>query len=146
MKRFRCALVSPLGLCLVAAIGLQGCGDEPVAPAGVDATFTSIKENILEKNCTTSSCHGTLGQRGGLTLEGEDVYDHLVGVPAVNEVALARGLKLVVPGVPDSSFLLVKLTGPGDGEGDLMPYGNQGLSAQEIDAIRRWIANGAHRD
>ncbi len=146
MKRFQPMLLSALPLCAVALLCVQGCGDEATGPSGTASTFSSIKENILEKNCTTSSCHGKLGQRGGLILEGEDVYNHLVGVPAVNEAANARGLKLVVPGKPDSSFLLVKLTGPGAGEGDLMPYGNQALGSSEIDAIRTWIANGAKND
>jgi hypothetical protein len=61
-------------------------------------------------------------------------------------VALARKLPRVAAGKPDSSFLIVKLTGPGEGEGDRMPQGNNPLNAQAIEAIRTWIANGALRN
>jgi hypothetical protein len=129
------------------ALLTPGCSS-PTTPeeVHVDPTFTSIKTNVFAKNCTTSSCHGELGQRGGLLLEGGAVYDNLVGVMAENDTAHARGLVRVNPGKPDSSFLIIKLTGPAAGEGERMPYENAALNAQAIDAIRTWIANGAPRN
>jgi hypothetical protein len=137
----------------IAAIGLAagsyGCGDPATSPdVKVDPTFTSIKANIFTKNCTTSSCHGTLGQRAGLVLEGTDdvVYASLVNAAAANPVAETKGLVRVLPGKPDSSFLMIKLTGPGEGEGERMPYQNSSLNQGAIDAVRTWIANGAKKD
>jgi len=124
-----------------------GCSDESTGPGDeVAPTFASIKANIFEKNCTTSSCHGELGQRGGLILEGDDVYTNLVGVTPSNLEAASKNLRLVVPGHPDSSFLVIKLTGPRANEGDRMPQGNSQISAQAIQAIRTWISNGAPRE
>jgi hypothetical protein len=92
------------------------------------------------------SCHSTFSQRGGLVLEPGKAYASLVGVIADNDRAKALGLKRVNPGKPDSSFLMIKLTGPGPGEGDRMPDGNNPLSEKAITAIRTWIANGAKQD
>ena len=56
---------------------------------------------------------------------------------------------LVVPGNPDSSFLVYKLT-KATGEvqyGALMPNNNTGQIPQnQIDAIIRWIKRGAPND
>lgn len=138
---FRAPLTATLLLILSIA---SGCGSNTTEPtATVEPTFSSIQANVFAKSCATSSCHGVFGQRGGLILEGADAYANLVDASPGNTVALARGLRRVVAGKPDSSFLLVKLTGPRDGEGDRMPQGNNPLNAQAIEAIRTWIANGA---
>lgn len=125
----------------------SGCSDQATdPPVSVQPTFSSIRVNIFAKNCATSSCHSTLWQRGGLDLEGDAAYNHLVGVPPTTLAALDKGMLLVSPGKPDSSFLLVKLTDPAPEEGERMPSSNERLSDQEIEAIRTWIANGAQRD
>ena len=51
----------------------------------------------------------------------------------------------VVPGDPDNSFLMQKLTGPAADEGDQMPDRGSQLDAATLAAIRTWIANGAKR-
>lgn len=134
-------------LAAVALPLLVGCGDTSTNPdPDISPTFSSIQTEIFTKNCTTSSCHGALGQRGGLILEGDAAYANLVGAVPSNDSAKARGLHRVVAGKPDSSYLMFKLTGPRAGEGDLMPQGSSGLTAKAITAIRTWITNGAKHD
>jgi len=49
----------------------------------------------------------------------------------------------VVPGDPERSFLLRKLTALGPGEGSLMPRDAPRLSDADIELVRAWIEAGA---
>ena len=49
---------------------------------------------------------------------------------------------LVMPGVPDSSYLIQKLEGTAP-IGSQMPLGIPLLEQSQIDLIRQWIADGA---
>lgn len=136
------------GICvIIIATGGAGCSEQTTNPGSdVEPTFSSISQKIFATSCATSSCHGVLGQRGGLVLEGENAYSNLVNATPTTLAAVEKGMKLVVPGKPDSSFLLRKLTGPDAIEGERMPSSNEALSSQQIEAIRTWIANGAKHD
>jgi hypothetical protein len=51
-----------------------------------------------------------------------------------------------VAGDPDQSFLLIKLDPTLDARyGALMPLNSDGLPADQVAAIRQWIADGAPR-
>jgi hypothetical protein len=61
----------------------------------------------------------------------------------------SKNRELVVPGKPEESFLLYKITAtkldkPIDG--DVMPYLQPKLTAAEIETVRTWINNGAKED
>src|SRR4051794_16240570 len=75
-----------------------------------------------------ASCHGA-AQMSGLDLRSRE--------------AILKGGKrgpAIVPGQPDQSLLMKAILR----EGDLkMPPGKQGLSTNEIAAVREWIAKGA---
>lgn len=133
-----------INICLVSILALftVAC-NSTVEPQPVIATYSAIQTQILKPNCTTSSCHSTLGQRGGLILDSAVAYENLVNVIPVNDAARAAGLKRVVPFKPDSSFILIKLTGPRTGEGEQMPYSGVHLDETSIAAIRKWITEGA---
>lgn len=141
-------ILSSWSACVIAiAMAGIGCAEQSTNPGtDVEPTFSSISQKIFATSCATSSCHGVLGQRGGLILEGEDAYDNLVNATPTTLAAIEKGMKLVVPGKPDSSFLLTKLIAPEAVEGERMPSSNESLSSQQIQAIRTWIANGAKRD
>jgi len=126
-------------------LALIGCGSREgsTAPAAVEPTLISIQQQILTPGCALSSCHSSTSQRGGLVLEAGRSYRQLVGVLAENEAARAKGKLRVVPGHPEQSFLLDKLTGPGPDEGRLMPDGSTGLAPAQLETIRLWIARGA---
>jgi len=110
------------------------------------ATFATLERQVFGASCATVSCHGA-ADSGGLTLATGSAYANLVGVPAANPGAHAAGLLRVVPGDPDASFLLDKLTGMlTPDEGDPMPRVGGPLPAARIDLVRRWIAAGAPAD
>jgi mono/diheme cytochrome c family protein len=120
-----------------------GCaGDGPVPPTG-GSSFDEIQRTIFNVNCVSGECHSSTAQAGGLVLEEGQSYGKLVGVPPENATARAAGLQRVTAGDPDNSFLLIKLTGPGPGEGSGMPLGASPLSNDDIDSIRQWILAGA---
>ena len=79
-----------------------------------------------------------------MVLEAGASFTSTVNVPAVNFAAMNAGLLRVNPGNPDTSFLLIKLTGPTLEQGSQMPMGKPPLSADLIALVRTWIAQGAN--
>jgi hypothetical protein len=110
-------------------------------------TFDTIQRDIFQKQCAFSGCHSLDSPQGDLALEGDGVYDALVGVLASSSAAAFSGKRRVVPGAPDTSFLMDKLLGKlSPGEGDAMPLGRSTLPAGDIETIRKWILAGAPRE
>ncbi|MDB4143361.1 PSD1 and planctomycete cytochrome C domain-containing protein [Akkermansiaceae bacterium] len=86
---------------------------------------------ILNANCT--SCHGGVKMSGDVSF----IYRDLV-------IAKGKsGKTTVVPGDPDASEMMVRITT--DDPDDLMPQPDHGprLSDQDVDLIRQWIKEGA---
>lgn len=141
----------------VLAITVTACGGGGGGGGGgLNASFTSIWENVFAVNCV-SACHqpGGIGydQTGsGLDLSTRDAaYDSLVNVDAFEA---GCGLtfdqpcgKRVEPGNPDGSYLIHKLEGTdvsfNTGQ---MPLNKPPLDQAQIDVIREWILNGALND
>ncbi|MBI5216517.1 MAG: hypothetical protein HY960_12270 [Ignavibacteriae bacterium] len=113
-------------------------------PATIQPKLSSIQTEIFDKSCGTSSCHG--GSAGGLNLQNGNSYSQLVNVQSNNDGAHTPSFRRVLPGKPDSSFLIIKLTNPNSSQGNLMPQGSSALSQEKINAIRQWITNGALND
>lgn len=128
-------------ICIFACLVGLGC-QGPAASPPQEPTFALVAERVLS-NCTTRSCHSATGRRGDLVLTPDQAYQALVNVPAANEAAKAKGKVRVVPGKPDDSFLVQKLTTPAADEGARMPYGGDALPAQDLELVRAWIAAGA---
>jgi len=111
------------------------------------ASFENMKIHIFNHNCT--SCHNvgaTSNLQHGLPLEGTSVYEKLFNVVPHNDDAELAGLRLVVPGYPDSSFLYTKTNWnayPTYHFGNQMPLGADLLTSDELEFIRQWIAAGA---
>jgi len=111
--------------------------DREPPPVEEVVTFSFVQENVLDVSCALSGCHagGTFPE-----LAAGRSYDNIVGVSS------SEGLKLIEPGDPDSSYLFIKITeGPGI-SGQPMPYGGAPLPDATIDAVRKWIADGALND
>jgi hypothetical protein len=120
-----------------------GCSSEdsgePEAP--VEPRLSSIEQQIFQRSCAFSSCHGGEAPKKGLLLEGP-TYTRLVNQPS----AVVKDRVLVVPGKPEESYLYEKLTSSKPAEGDQMPDSSAPLSAAKLEAVRAWIAAGAKND
>ena len=133
-----------LGLSL--ALCSCGSGKSATAPVAVAPTLSSIQQQIFTPGCALPSCHSSAARRGGLVLEAGHAYAQLVNIPAENDSAKAARKLRVVPGHPEQSFLIDKLSSLKAGEGSLMPYTGNLLPASQIEAIRTWIQRGASAD
>jgi hypothetical protein len=115
------------------------------------ATLTRVQEEVFTPSCAFSSCHG--GNAGELSLEAGDSYGNLVGVPVagiddeVNPDVDVSGEIRVIPGDPENSYLIKKLTIGATGiKGSPMPDGFQGMEPERVEIVASWIANGALDD
>ncbi len=123
--------MKPMVLAAALAAGLAAGGRASAAPAPVD--YVREIRPILAKNCF--ACHGSdEGHRAaGLRLDQRTT-------------ALARrgsNPGVIVPGQPEASRLLRRVTLP-DGPGRMPPPGSgPHLKPEEIDRLRRWIREGA---
>jgi len=113
-------------------------------PTPIGGELLVIRDEIFAVRCAQSSCHADQTRAGGLVLNGDDVYDQLVGVAALNPAARDAGALRVIAGSPEASFLVRKLTGDlAADEGLPMPFGGATIPPAEIERIRAWIAAGA---
>ena len=143
----------------VAALVLAGCGGGNSKPPPFDAgacatvpTYAELVTATFAPRCS-GRCHGGASMppaptspAGPIDLSASSNRTSLVNRASIH----GTGLILVVPGRPDESFLLRKLTNdlPSDGSlGSPMPMGEAILWSQipqaEVDAITCWIAGGA---
>ena len=126
---------------------LAGCGagegddDEGGGGGGeLQPTLQSIQANIFGPICAQPGCHVGANAQQGLMLDTADnSFQDLVGIASTEIPSLLR----VDPGNPDDSYLVQKIEGRSTIVGAQMPLNQPGLSAEQIDAIRTWIANGA---
>ena len=130
---------------LVAALSWGGCGgeDSTVGPDGSDgegqlteATLAQVSE-VFAVSCAISGCHSGGDPAADLSLEG-DFAASIVGVDSGQR----PDFKLVDPGNPDGSYLLIKVRGGDEIVSQRMPPGNP-LPAEQVEIIRAWIASGA---
>lgn len=117
--------------------------DTPADYTPPDSSFGLIYTNIFQSSCALSGCHVT-GSRSPI-LDGAATYSNIVNAPVANNEAANAGLSLVLPNVPDSSFLYQKLIfADSDFKfGAPMPLGGITLTDNEIEFVRQWIAAGA---
>jgi hypothetical protein len=100
-----------------------------------------IQDNIFDKSCGFSSCHGGTTPAGKLSLAPGQSYAALVGLASTAQPSWKR----VVAGDSGSSYLMVALgavAGPLP-ESGTMPAGQDPLCDEKRDAIARWIDAGA---
>jgi hypothetical protein len=114
----------------------------PVASGGKTGggpvSFASNIAPMLAASCATPSCHTGSNPSEGLTLDADKSYAAIVNVPSLEVPAL----KLVAPGKPKASYLLMKVEGTAS-QGAPMPLTGSPLSAGQIQQISDWIAQGA---
>lgn len=99
--------------------------------------LADVQATVFDRSCGASSCHGHGGAEGELDLSKDAAYSSLVGREATT------GDVLVVPGDADASYLVWKLEGRPEIEGDPMPLTGPPLADADLDLVRRWIDGGA---
>jgi hypothetical protein len=129
------------------AMALAACSD-PVTPeppvVTVKATLADLQAKVFTPKCAQGGCHNAKDAATAYDLAldtSQTSWQELVGVKAQGQT----GWELVVAGQPEKSFLLWTLQKSADIV-PRMPLGGPYLSAQEIDAVRQWIAAGAKPD
>ena len=137
---------------LAAALSAAAC-DEPLSDLGgptpdLAPAFSSIQRDIFENGDSSGrvacvQCHNPGGARfNGLDLTNAAAYANLVGAASRGKPGAIR----VVPGDPESSYLIHKLEGRADIAGVRMPMVGPPLTGGQIQIIERWIALGARND
>lgn len=108
----------------------------------LQATLSSLQENIFTPTCALGGCHSSTSASAGLSLAAGESFLQLVGI----ESTQADGQNRVMAGNSDQSYLINKLRGTQatvGGSGSQMPRGGSALSDEEIQAIEQWIGDGA---
>ncbi|WOO39264.1 c-type cytochrome domain-containing protein [Rubellicoccus peritrichatus] len=87
---------------------------------------------VLERNCF--ECHGATKQKGSYRLDEKGtIYDG----------GKSRQIA-IVPGDPDHSELLYRMSLPVDDDDVMPPENKMRVSPQDITKVRQWIASGAY--
>ena len=96
------------------------------------AIFQDVIRPVLVKNCF--ECHGPdeSSRKGGLRLDSAD-----------DAYANRDGVRAIVPGNPELSALMERITTTDPDDRMPPPDSHKSLTTQEIDAIRDWILEGA---
>lgn len=130
---YRCTHRAWIGMCLLAACLISGLStlapaQESVAPV----SFSKDVAPLLVKHC--QACHGASDPKGGFQLH----------TFAALQKPGDSGTAPITAGQPEASELFVRIS---TDDADLrMPQDADPLPAEEIELIRRWIAEGAAYD
>lgn len=118
-----------VALVSVAVLGVVFWGRVPgTAPKKI--SYNADIRPILNENCLV--CHGGVRREGGLSL--------LFRSAALD--TLESGKRAIVPGKPDRSEIMRRITHPDPSE-RMPPEEKEPLKEEHIQKIRRWIAQGA---
>jgi hypothetical protein len=145
------SVVAPVLLVLLACA--PGCGGSEA-----DNGVTYQKDiSTLFADCTL--CHNPASPSAGVPPQGPDILDPyepgngLTVAPSYwkeGHKNLPYPDRLVTPGDPDQSFLLIKLSDPSLGllsdAGAYMPYAVPPITAEELAKIEQWVSSGAQDD
>ena len=131
---------------LQSVVGVQGVELNCNGNCETPATWMEVMGIFQSNGCTGSFCHGGQGMAGGIGgLDDFDAgYDSLVTNGAVN-CPTSSFTRQVVPGDPDASFLVNKISGSPDC-GSNMPIGRSPVNQNDIERIRNWILGGAPKN
>ncbi len=145
MKRiiFVAAIPVLLSVMFVAIIGSSSTGQMDTGKSSLSprdsmrAELESKVAAIFAKSCSTSGCHEGGRPKMNLSLEADKLED-----PALKDFSRqVDTLKIVDPGRPDKSYLIMKIKGLKAIKGRRMPIAKPALSLDEEKIIELWIEN-----
>ena len=131
-------------LAALTCIALPSCGGEE----DTSITYNDDVRPIFNRRCTT--CHYA-STPIGVNIENPFSAENGL-VNAKNSWAIEAPGQTdeynVVPGDPDASFLMDKITGnlPVEAGGSPMPYQVPPLDEEQIGILEKWVADGANND
>ncbi len=135
--------ISVAGLAVLMGVSCAGDGTGLELVSGVDqVTLSGDVQPIFTSTCALSGCHAGSNPEEGLNLSAGQTFANVVNVPSRQ----LPGIDRVTPSRPDSSYLVLKLSGmhlDAGGSGAQMPKGGTPLSMDQLGIIGRWILNGA---
>src|ERR1051325_5327029 len=126
-----------------------GCGTtDPTPDPVLSSKFSDIQKQTFTISCAYGGCHDALSQKALLCLTRDSCYNQLMNHSIQALQGSRRFTKLVYAGNADSSFLIYKLTLPSSSVayGDPMPQRLPKLPQNQIDAIVKWINDGAQNN
>lgn len=142
-----------IALPLLLSVTVSACGGEE----DDSVTYDDDVQVLFAQRCTT--CHHA---GSPINVDIQNPFNPETGLvfsdntwaedfPADYAGLNGRYTRNVVPGNPDSSFLMAKLTGdsndvPNGSGGDPMPLQIEPLSEAELGILETWITNGAQND
>ena len=140
-------LASAVISCSGDGVGLTDTGDLPGSGPGTG--FASVQP-VFDTNCVRCHAPGGIGylqtggdQQNGLDLTPAASWASTVGQSTFESPDVPPRWR-VLPGEPDSSYLIQKLVSDSPKFGSRMPFdGPPFLSSSDVELIRAWIENGA---
>ena len=141
MSVFRLSVVAGFAVLTGVACAGDGTGLELVSEVD-QVTLSGDVQPIFTATCALSGCHAGSNPEEGLNLSAGQTFANVVSVPSRQ----LPGMDRVTPSRPDSSYLVLKITGmhlDAGGSGAQMPKGGTPLSMDQLGIIGRWILNGA---
>ena len=113
-------------------------GGSPDGGGGQAVTLARLSDEIFTPRCATSGCHAGNNPAANLPLGAREIAAAIVDVPS----AAKPDYKLVAPGDPVNSYLLMKMRGDEGIAGDRMPPA-RALEAEQIALVEAWVEAGA---
>jgi len=102
---------------------------------GPPVSFEEALVEVLVPSCGFNSCHGS--GAGYLRIHERQTEDEWVELNS--NILISR--RMVIPGDAANSYLIKKMEGSTDIEGEAMPPPDGGLSGYRIGMVRSWIDN-----
>ena len=122
---------------------LVACACDP-GTAELEPTTESLHEHVFRPHCALPQCHAPPEPREGLDFSTvQSTLETAVNVAPRVGTAAESYPAIVVPGSPEESFLVAKVTHPGLDRGLPMPPTDEQLTDEAVAAIEEWIARMA---
>ena len=127
--------------------GASCMGNDSAPPATFTTVYSTLFPRATKYQC--DFCHGLPANqlsngRLSMGMDQATAYAALVGQSSMSDGC--GGMQLVVPGEPDASLMMLKLSQNPPPCGDQMPLGGDPLSAVQLKLVRNWIVDGAQDD